>query len=105
MPRYKKGDGKRPQTGERANTAKRKAIYLRDGYSEKDKEELIGIAQGIMCDKAVNYLEYPHLKAAEVLLGKNAKIAKMKGKLKHRYKPAESNDNWHMIQFKARKKK
>ena len=104
MPRYAKGTGNRPQGAERANTAKRKAAWLQEKqYSERDKEELIGIAQGIMCDRAVNYLEYPHLKACKKLIGpKNAKIAKMKGKLRHRYKPAESNANW-KIPFKARK--
>ena len=109
MPRHPKGSGKRPQTTERANTAKRKAVYLTDQFKDTDKEELIGIAQGIMCDRAINYLEYPHLKACKKNFGPNdakllAKFTNMKGKLKHKYKPSAANAEWSARTFRTRTK-
>ena len=108
MPRGPKGTG-RVQTTTRANTAKRKAkAFLAEGsdanpWKNLDKEEILGIAQGILCDKSLNYIEYPYYKAAKKGAGpaNAAKIAKHEKKLHHKYKPRPSPD-WDTKKYKGK---
>ena len=106
-PRGPKGTG-RVQTTTRANTAKRKekALLHNNPWQLLDKEEVLGIAQGIMCDKSINYLEYPYFEAAKSMAGpeRRAKITAREGKLKHKYVPQPSAD-WDNKVYKPYKKK
>ena len=82
----KRGTG-RVQTQQRANTVARKFDALVGPWGDKDKEELLGIAQGIMCDRSVNYMEAPYWHVAEHHLtgDKKEKFNKSAKKLKHQY--------------------
>ena len=79
----------RDQKSERARTVKRKALYKQTKWSRKDKDEILGIAEGIMYDRFVNMKEAPYLAAAHALLedaGRKEKYNKAHAKLEHEYK-------------------
>lgn len=97
-----KGTG-RVQTTTRANTVKRKEAWLASQMDHLDQEELIGIAQGILCDGRVNYMEAPFLGAAKSNIRDGAKVGRHEAKAKHKY-TAHAGDNWNRKTYKPNAK-
>ena len=84
MPRHPKGSGKRPQSLERARTMNRKGMYYLAKWGSKyDKDEILGIAEGIMIDRSVNMKEAPYLLATKETVGNTKGYKKKEARLKH----------------------
>ena len=98
----KKGEGRRPQTNSRAATAYRKAAHLVQKWTDKEQEELVGIAQGIMCDRHINYIEYPYNEACKQLVTNRAQLNKLESKVKKQYSP-QPPPNWDRRKYRRPK--
>ena len=101
---------KRDQKTERAKTVKRKAKHKISKWSNRDKQEILGIAEGIMADRSINMKEAPYFEAAKALLDDNHKplFDRSYARIKHEYKDHHSETRvagWDKREYDSNRKK